>query len=471
MGEEIATSEFRAEDFAQYRARLLRETELLAQAAAHGRFPACDTVAGFELECCLTDARGRPAPVNDELLARIGSPSVVPELARFDIEINSEPHTLYANALARLHQELCVTFARCKEHARPLGIEPVLIGILPTLTEDDLTLAQMSPSRRFRALNDQVFRRRHGRPIPLDIHGREHLHTEHCDVMLEAAATSFQLHLQVPPQRAVALYNAAIALSAPMVAVSANSPYLFGRDLWAETRIPLFEQAVDTGEGREAARVTFGSGYATETLLEVFRENAQRYPVLLPVVKDDTDGELAHVRLHNGTIWRWNRPLIGSNDAGELHWRIEHRVMPAGPSTIDAIANAAFFFGLAQYYSAPGFTDWRPSFDRARTNFYRAARLGLDAGLAWRGDREVATTTLVREELLPAARAGLRALGVYTEDIESYLRLIDDRVRSGQNGSVWQRRYVGRHGPDMEQLTCAYRERQRSGAPVHEWAL
>lgn len=471
MGEEIATSAFTDEDYAEYRARLARETDLLADWLAHDRFPKCAAVGGFELEACLTDAAGRPAPVNEALLSTIGTPKVVSELAKFNIELNATPCALRANALACLHAELRTTWARCMEHAGALGVEPLLAGILPSLTDDQLTLAQMSTQERYRALNDQVLRLRRGRPITLDIQGREHLHTVHNDVMLEAAATSFQVHMQVAPIEAAAVYNAAVALSAPMVAIAANSPYLFGRDLWAETRIPLFEQAVDTGIGQSAARVTLGGGYVSHSLLECFRENLACYPVLLPVLKDEPSEQLPHLRLHNGTIWRWNRPLIGFDAVGDPQWRIEHRVMPAGPSLVDTIANAALFFGMVRYYSAdPEPLHRRLGFAQARANFYRAARDGMDAVVAWTDGAEISVCELLQDKLMPDARTGLTLLGLDVADIDLYLGVIAQRVRTGRNGAVWQREYVRRHGGDMRELTLAYRERQRSGAPVHEWS-
>lgn len=472
MGEEIATSRFHADDYVEHRARLARETDLLAEWLAHDRFPACPTVGGFELEVCLTDADGGPAAVNETLLPRIDAPNVVSELAQFDIEINAAPCTLRADALSRLHANVSATWARCVEHARPLGVEPLLAGILPSLTEDQLTLAQMSRQTRYRALNEQVFRLRHGRPITLEIEGRERLRSVHRDVMLEAAATSFQIHMQVAPGDAAALYNTAIALSGPMVALTANSPYLFGRELWAETRIPLFEQAVDTGIGPSPPRVTLGSGYVAASLLECFRENLAAYPVLLPVLKDDSLETLPHLRLHNGTIWRWNRPLIGFDDAGNPRWRIEHRVIPAGPSLVDTIANAAFFFGLARFYCAhPEPLHRRLGFAHARENLYGAARDGLDAMLRWTDGASTPVRELLRERLLPDARAGLALLDLDGADIDLYLGVIAARAHTGQNGAVWQRRYVRRHGRDMRALTLAYRERQRSAAPVHEWGI
>jgi gamma-glutamyl:cysteine ligase YbdK (ATP-grasp superfamily) len=257
-----------------------------------------------------------------------------------------------------------------------------------------------------------------------------------------------------------------------MLAVSANSPYLFGHDLWDETRIPLFEQSISVGASDLTKRVSFGIRYVYESLMENFQANLQRYPVLLPLLMDEAPEKLAHLRLHNGTIWRWNRPLIGFNGQGHPHLRIEHRVVPAGPSVNDAIANAAFFFGLvsglADRYESP---QDDMGFIRARSNFYNAARDGLQAEFFWFGWDTLRADELIREQLLGVARAGLIRLGIEPASIEHWLGIIEQRVVRGINGATWQRRWVARHGADFKALMEAYLEHQESGKPVHEWSV
>ena len=270
---------------------------------------------------------------------------------QFNVELNVDPQALNDKALSRLHQGLQQTWDDCQRVAAGLHARLVMTGILPSVSQQDLTLANMSELKRYRALNEQVLRLREGKPLMLDIHGREHLNLSHQDVMLESAATSLQLHLKVAVEDAVRYYNAAQIVSAPLVAASGNSPFLFGRQLWDETRIPLFEQSVEVGGFAGASRgpvrrVSFGTGYAKESLFECFVENEQHFPVLLPIQFDEPGREMRHLRLHNGTIWRWNRPLVGYDDDGTPHLRIEHRVLPAGPTVIDSIASAAFFYGL-----------------------------------------------------------------------------------------------------------------------------
>lgn len=478
MGQEIDRSSFAPEDFARFEERLREETALLADALDGGRFSADSGWAGLELEAWLIDADGRPAPLNEPFIQALRHPLVVPELARFNIELNSTPLRLHGDALSRMQDELGRLWRDCGHcAAERFHADLLMIGILPTLRESDLSLACMSPLKRYAALNEQILRYRGGRPIRLDIRGRAHWRATHHDVMLEAAATSFQLHLQVAPREAPRFYNAALILSAPMVAASANSPYLFGRDLWDETRIPLFEQAVALDETpgpvcRAPRRVGFGTGYVRDSILECFRENLALHPVLLPLLGTEAADRLGHLRLHNGTIWRWNRPLVGFDAAGTPHLRIEHRVMPAGPGVVDAIANAALFFGavhaLARQPEAP---ETRLTFDHACTNFYAAARDGLEAEATWLDGRRGRLRELLLQAILPLARQGLLALDIDARETAYYLDIIAARVAGGRNGAAWQRAFVARHGSDMAALTAAYRYWQQSGLPVHQWGL
>lgn len=477
MGEEIRSSEFSQQDFAIFRRKLAEETEQLAAMFDRHAFSPDPPVAGFELEAWLIDDRLRPVARNEEFLAKLSNPLASPELASFNIEVNTEPRKLQGHVFSAMHQSLDQTWADCRSTAHEMGIDVMCCGILPGLLDEDLTLDNMSCMQRYRALNREVLFRRRGKPLELDINGVEHLHVTHHDVMLESAATSFQLHTQIDQTLALRLYNTSLVLSAPMVALCANSPYLFGKDLWDETRIPLFEQAVATG-GYDAAafgpirRVTFGSGYLRESLMECFAENLAHYPVLLPVNRDQDSASLPHLRLHNGTIWRWNRPLIGFDANGAIHLRIEHRVIPAGPSIVDAIANAAFYYGVAMaLVNQPTAVEWQIPFDRARDNFYRAAQLGLRASLRWLDDSQYLARELLQDVLLPLAYEGLAHLGVSDSDSQEYLGIIRQRLEAGTNGAVWQRAFVARHGNDMQSLSAAYFQHQQSGLPVHEWEI
>jgi gamma-glutamyl:cysteine ligase YbdK (ATP-grasp superfamily) len=474
MGKEIATHRFSRRDFSEFERRLRRETMMLRDWFASDVFRPGTPHGGFEIEAWMVDPAGNPAPINEVFLERLNNPAVVPELARFNVEINTPPMPLCGGGLKALHQNLVRTWTHCNDVARTLDAELVMIGILPTLRDGDLCLANISAWERYRALNDQVIRLRGGRPITLDVQGREHLRITHRDVMLEAAATSLQVHFQPVQAASARIYNASIIASAPIVAVAANSPYLFGLDLWDETRIPVFEQAVSTSSDETARpnRVTFGRRYARESLIECFLANVEDFDVLLPMVRDEPDERLCHLRLHNGTIWRWNRPLIGFDARGNPSIRIEHRVIPAGPSLADTMANAALYYGLVQDLST---TDPAPerqlSFDRARSNFYAAAREGLNASIVWLNDKSIPVRELLLSESIPRARRGLQALGEARADIDLYLGTLEGRLKTGQNGCAWQRAFTNRHGRDMRALVGAYRDNQRTGEAVHDWRI
>lgn len=476
MGQEIPDTHFSDRDFDLFRLRLADETRAAQQTFAARGFAQTGRTAGFELEAWLLDRNFYPEPCNQNFLARIADPLVVPELSRFNIEINGTPQALHGPALRLLEDELAATWGRCVRTAHELEATAVAIGTLPTLRESDLNLGSMTPAKRYLALNQQVLKARGGRPLKLNINGIEQLATTHDDVMLEAATTSFQVHLQVPAGQIARHLNASMLLSAPLVALSANSPFLFGRALWHETRIPLFEQSVDCGDAGDepGRRVSFGHAYLGADPTDYFTENAARYPVLLPLVSDAPPADFAHLRLHNGTVWRWNRLLIGFDDApggNRLpHLRIEQRVMPAGPSIIDMIANAAFYYGavhmLAKRPLAPEST---LSFERTRANFYTAARDGLQAQLAWIDGRS-GTASDVLQQLVPLAREGLHQLEVDAADIDRYIDVISMRLKTRQNGAAWQLAHHARYR-DLYRLTADYLEHQRSGLPVHEWTL
>lgn len=469
MGQEIEQERFSAHDFAAFARRLEEETALLDRQLRDGRFDGGAWRAGFELEAWLVDTDLRPAPVIEPLLASLADPLVVHELARYNVELNGPPQLLTGTGLRQLHENLARIWTVCEAAAEPLGVSLAMAGIWPGAREEDPCLANMSEQRRFHALNEQHARLRGDLPIRLDIRGRERFVADHVGLMIESMATSFQIHLQVDARDGVRFYNAAQIATAPLVAVAANSPYLFGHDLWDETRIPLFEQALAVGAGGGAQRVTFGDDYCHASLLELFEANRDRFPPMLPTHIDQPAEALPHLRLHNGTIWRWNRVLIGSNETP--HLRIEHRAVPAGPTVADCIANAAFFYGLVHSLArAEEPPEKRLPFAAAQANFYRAARFGLAAGIEWPGMGRCEAPRLLAA-LLPRAAEGLAAFGVDQGDIDAYLGIVEGRLRHGQNGAGWQRAWVARHGRSMPDLAAAYLERQRSGRPVHEWEL
>ena len=477
MGQEIPTTRFTPQDFEQFYQRLKEETSLLGDWSDQGRFQACEHNAGFEVEAWLINKDGSPAAVNEAYLQALDSQWVTPELSKFNIELNTRPEALHGHALSRLEQHLQRNWQRCEQVAESMNIDLVTIGILPSLQEKDLGIHNMSKMQRYQALNERVFAMRQGKPLKIDIAGTDQsLQTTHYNVMLEASTTSFQVHLQVQPREAARFYNASVLASAFTVAASANSPYLFGKALWEETRIPLFEQAVAVGGYDGAAfgpirRVGFGSGYIKASLMECFFENLNHYPVMLPILFEGAR-RLEHLRIHNGTIWRWNRPLIGFDAQGNPTVRLEHRVIAGGPTVVDMIANAAFYYGISHYLS--GLSDppeKQVAFERARDNFYEAARKGLQAQVSWLGDRRGNIRELILNEVLEMAHTGLEMLALDTKEIDNYLGIIRARVDKGQHGAFWQRMFVQKYGADMFALVEAYVQNQKTGRPVHTWAL
>lgn len=476
MGQEIDQSLFTKADFDRFHRHLVSETELLRRMVREQRFSDKHPVAGFEIETWLVNDQMMPASVNEAFLETFDDPLSSPELAKFNVELNNHPVALTDGALHQLHQELDDIVDRATVTARTLDSHIVMIGTLPTLRRASLNLQNMSPLNRYRALNEQIFRQR-GQPVQLHIDGNQCLECVHDDVMLEAATASFQIHMQTPLEQAHRVYNASIIASAPMVAISANSPFLFDLDLWAETRIPLFEQSIGIGGYRDAThgslnRVSFGSGFARQTLLECFEENLDHFPVLLPTHFDSRPEALEYLRLHNGTIWRWNRPLIGFDSDGTPHIRIEHRVIPAGPSVVDIIANAAFYYGLVASLTTDA-VDLEPaiSFVQAKNNFYQAARHGIDATIQWVNGEALTIQTLILKDLLIRAEKGLSILGLAGSDSAYYLDIIRQRAESGLNGCEWQRRFVRKNGKDFSALMKLYLDNQNQGKPVHQWEI
>lgn len=478
MGEEIDAVEFSEQDFKIYAQHLQEETTLLTNLFSQNKLSSHTAKAGFELEVWIVDKDANPAPLNDSFLKKLNDSLVSPELSRFNIELNGAPENLQANALSNLHASLEKSWRHCFATSEAFDASLVMIGILPSVTDKQLVLKNMSNMKRYFALNKQVLAHRKGKPLTLDITGHEHLKTEHQNVMLESATTSFQLHWQIPISESVRAYNASIIASAATVAISANSPYLFEKDLWDETRIPLFEQSVEVGGFNDAAfgpikRVSFGSDYARESLMEVFQENLEHYPVLLPVEYNDVPEKLKSLRLHNGTIWRWNRPLIGFDEVtNQPHIRIEHRVIAAGPTIADGIANAAFYYGLANYLknldSAP---ELEIPFSTAKDNFYKAAKSSLHANVKWLGGYSGKMKILLEQQLIPNAEAGLRQMKLSEDDINLYMDIIKQRINNEQHGANWLRHYKEKHDCSMQQLTAAYAEQQNTGKPVHTWPL
>ncbi|MFI6644205.1 glutamate--cysteine ligase [Streptomyces sp. NPDC050504] len=494
MGEKIVAAGFDLADRQRYRRKSHECLEALERLLSEKRFDRPRNLMGLEIELNLAGADGMPRMINAEVLQRIASKDFQTELAMFNLEVNIAPHRLSGRVFDQLAEELRtgLGYAHRKAHEVDAGI--VMIGILPTITKEELVSANLSDVDRYMLLNDQMVAAR-GEDFVLDIEGVERLSCTSASIAPEAACTSVQLHLQVTPARFADVWNAAQAVAAVQVAIGANAPFVFGRELWRESRPPLFQQATDVRPPELQAqgvrpRTWFGERWV-DSAYELFEENLRFFPPLLPVCDDEEplrvldDGgvpRLAELTLHNGTVYRWNRPVYGLAD-GVPHLRVENRVLPAGPTVTDVIANSAFYYGLVRALAEDARPVWRRlPFAAAAENFDTACRHGIDAELHWPrpvrggGITRVPVVKLVRDELLPLAAAGLDAWNVEPADRDHYLGIIEERCRRRVNGASWQvdtyhralEAGLGREAA-LAAMTRRYSELMHQGEPVHLW--
>ena len=482
MGQDIPADRFTDADFAEFHRLLRAETAVARKWARQGKFADQPLRVGCELECCLADGAFLAAPRAETFLKKFNNPDAEHELAEFNVEFNAPPFSLSGAPFAQMRSQLNNTLNRAESVANKIGLHVVAVGVLPTLTPADFSLAMMTNKPRYRALLSRVAEVSK-RSIAVRIPEGESLAVSIESILLEAATTSFQIHLQVPGGISAAAYNAAQALTAPIVALGANSPFFFGRKLWMETRIPVFEQALFQRFGgkkmSDQRRMDsfFGVKYARRSPTEMFSRNLRRHPILLPFVQRDGLEKLPHLALHNGTIWRWNRPVVGFEKNGQPSLRIEHRTLPSGPTVADCAANAAIFvgatFSLAEEFSARSPESVLP-FETLRRNFYIAARDGIGAKFTWLDGKKVTARELILRDLLPRAKKALTRLGVERDDIAEHLGIARDRAKSGRNGATWQTEFIAKHGggaSGMSAMTRRYWELQRRGAPAHLWKI
>ncbi|MER5771978.1 glutamate--cysteine ligase [Streptomyces sp. NPDC001985] len=497
MGEKIVTGSFALSDRQRYRRKLQQCLAGLGRLLAEKRFDRPKNLMGLEIELNLAGSDGLPRMMNAEVLERIASHDFQTELGMFNLEVNIVPHRLGGRVLDQLAEELRAGLGYAHRKANEVGAGIVMIGILPTLAQDDLVSANLSAVDRYAMLNEQIVAAR-GEAFTLDIDGAERLTCTSASIAPEAACTSVQLHLQVTPGRFADVWNAAQAVAAVQVAVGANSPFLFGKELWPESRPPLFQQATDTRPPELQAqgvrpRTWFGERWV-DSAYDLFEENLRYFPALLPICDDDEDPlriiddggvpGLQELVLHNGTVYRWNRPVYSVAD-GVPHLRVENRVLPAGPTVTDVIANAAFFYGLVRALAEEPRPVWtRLPFDAAAENFETACREGIDAGLQWPrpgrggGITRVPAVKLVRDELLPLAAAGLDAWNVEPADRDRYLGVIEERCKRRVNGASWQTETYHRareagleRDAALAAMTRRYCDLMHEGEPVHTWPV
>ena len=456
-----------------------------------GMFESGERRIGAEQEMFLINSDNmHPAMISAPLLQVVKDNRFTTELAKFNLEANLSPRDFASGCLNSMEADLNELVTKAKEAAKKFEADVVLTGILPTLNLVDLSLDNMTDVPRYRELNKMLTQVR-GSKFYVLIKGLDELHATHDNMMLESCNTSFQLHYQVGPEEFVDLYNLSQAVTAPVLAAAVNSPMLFGQRLWAETRLALFQHSVDerselVKSRARPSRVSFGERWVEKSVLELFRQDIARYRVLLThALEEDPHTVLARgeipklsaLRLHNGTVWRWNRPCYGIMN-GRPHLRVENRVLPAGPSIVDEVANSAFYFGLmAALPEEYGPVSKVLDFDHAKTNFLTAARHGLSGTIHWVGGTTYTARSLVLDHLIPLARAGLKKMGIEASESDRYMGVLEERVRTGQTGSQWMLKSLsamGNRGTPLmraQALTRAMVQGQNAGTPVHEWEL
>ncbi|MEV0681833.1 glutamate--cysteine ligase [Actinosynnema sp. NPDC050436] len=486
MGERIESEVFDAGTREVFRRRL--EDSLVALDAVLKRpgFGAPADTIGAELEMFLVTDDGVPAPLNTALLTEADDDRLTHEVGRFNMELNLTPQHTANRPFSGLEGEIVAVQDLLAEVGKPFGARAVFVGILPTLGLADLARDAMTEVTRYRVIDRILRRRRNGSPFRISISGPDHCDIEVDSIAVQAACCSWQVHLTAIPDRLAATYDAVQMITAPLLAVSGNSPLLLGRRLWQETRVALYEQGMGdratAAAAGSASRVSFGTEWKRGGR-DVFEDAVRDHDVLVPEVSDEEPlavvrrgriPRLRELRLHQSTVWRWNRPVY--DPAGNV--RVEVRALPSGPTAVDMAANTAFLAGLTGHLVATGgdFTAGL-SFEAARENFYRAAAVGPAAVVRWPfpgGVREVAAADLVTD-LLPAATDGLRALGVDHAEAERYLSVVERRAATGRTGARWQRltfEALREHGSSeraLRELVRRYAGLSTSNQPVHTW--
>lgn len=450
------------------------ETELLSHLFQEDLLENRNDHYGLELEGCLVDKNMLPAMCNEEFLAKANDNSIVPELGKFNFEFNSPCYQRNPHTFSEMLQDLEQFMKYSYQIGDLLGVTPIWVGALPTLKECHLTREAITERNRYFKLDKKLMELQNGNELEIKINRIDEIILKRQNILTEAVATSVQIHTQVLPQDATRAYNASLALSAPCLAIMANSPFLFGQKLWDETRISLFEQTIQIPEqGKQNySPVSLGQNYLNESIFELFIENIEHHIPVLPIKFNDDKSKLRHLKFLNGQVWRWVRPIIGVDYGEQSHIRLEQRCFPAGPSAIDTIANTAFYIGLLEFYthSDQAIEDILP-FDEARKNFYNCAKYGVKAQVTW-GGKQLNVQKLLHDVLLDQSRQGLQKLNFSQNDIDFFINTImKQRIRTGWTGAAWQKSFIDTCEHSFSKMTSAYIENQRSLRPVSDWTL
>jgi gamma-glutamyl:cysteine ligase YbdK (ATP-grasp superfamily) len=471
MGEEINKRSFNTRDYERFHQCLVEETEFVRSLFSGRAFDNQTRKLGYELELCLVDNKGQPCGVNHEVIDQAKNPLLTTELAKFNLEINGHPFEVSPGVFDQIETDLSDLYQQVELAAGKFDAQSGLFGVLPSLRQEHLSPdAYMSEQHRYDLLSRQLIKMR-GKPVQLQLRGEDNLNIEKNDVMLEALGTSLQVHLQVPFDEIVPAYHAGLWASMLILGASPNSPLIFEKCCWQESRIGIFKQAVDTRNVDEIRdgiipRVHLGKGYI-KSLLELFEDNFYYSPILPEVIDKPTEA-LHHFNLHNGTIWRWVRPILGQDSNGKYHLRLELRVVPSGPTLIDTIANLVFYVGMTEGLMPYGNDLTRLDFASLESDFYSAARYGMNANVHWIDGHQDSLKHLILDRALPLAQAGLNNIGV--KDSDKWLDIIKARVICEQTGANWILQHW-KHHADTSELVRTYLGHARSNTPVHLWPI
>lgn len=469
MGGEVSKNHFSANDYRRFAQKLAEEMEFVRELFARSQFDNTTRKLGYELELCLIDYQGKPVALNHQVLQQADNPLFTYELARYNLEINGHAFDVDPQVFENIQLDLHQLFQQVVRVTDRLNIQPGLFGVLPSLSHEHLDQQlYMSDMFRYRLLNQQLMSMR-GQDVRLDIHGADHLLEQHGDVMLEALGTSLQVHLQMPYDEAVDYYHAALWSSMAMLAVSANSPLVLGKSCWHESRIAIFKQSVDTRNAQEirdliVPRVHLSKGYIT-SILQLFEDNASYSPILPEVIEGPVE-QLHHFNLHNGTIWRWVRPILGADADHNFHLRLELRVAPAGPTLLDTLANMAFYVGLTEGLRLNPQQLTQIPYQSLEQDFYHAARLGLDAQVTWCNGKMGSMQQILLKYAIPLAEQGL--LNLQIEQSHQWIDIIRQRTTTGQTGARWILDHWEKHA-DTAKLVQQYMQHAGLNMPVHQW--
>ncbi len=491
MGEERVRLADSDEQVQKFMKQVLRDIRALQKMLDEEWFETDTIRIGAEQELCLIDQNGKAYNVAMEAMEVLGEDgNYTTELAQFNLEINLEPLEFTGKCLSNMENNLQREVEHVRKVINSLGGDILLTGILPSIRKSDVDIENLTPLPRYRALMEAIDRQR-GKEYELRIQGMDELRMKFDTPLLEGCNTGYQVHLQVKPKEFVSKYNIAQAVAGPVLASAVNSPILFGKRLWAETRIALFHQSVDTRKVGEhlrdtSPRVTFGNSWLQDSILDIYKEDISRYRVMLSSVQEEDVAELINkgippsllaLNVHNGTVYRWNRPCYGISN-GKPHLRIENRVFPSGPTIVDEMANTAFWLGLLNGFEDEyGDITQKLDFDDAVMNFFAASKLGMDTNFSWIGDKKISAKKLINNELLPVARHGLEKTGIDKSDIDTYLDIIHERVDESATGSYWAVKSYGNimkksnREHALSTIAKAMLKNQKKGEPVHKWGI